>query len=74
MDINNKDWCDHESTNNFPSFTSFTVTEKDRVFIRVTAGSKIRQTLILVREIQAKEYEFIGSFFEDGTYKSEISA
>ena len=25
MDINNKDWCDHESTNNFPSFTSITV-------------------------------------------------
>jgi hypothetical protein len=49
MDINNKDWCENESDNSFPSFTTFEVLEKDRVFIRITTKSRIRQSLILVR-------------------------
>jgi hypothetical protein len=48
MDISNKDWCENDSDNSFPSFTTFEVNEKDRVFIRVTTQSKIRQSLILV--------------------------
>lgn len=47
--INNKDWIANQSENDYASFNSFIVEQKERVYLRVSAISKIRQTLILVK-------------------------
>ena len=73
MDTNNKDWMDNESEKGFPSFMGFTVTEEEPVFIRITASSKITQTIFLAREVQHKIYEYVDSFFKEMTYTAELS-
>ncbi len=52
-----------------PSFTRFEVNREENVFIRVTAPSKIKQTVILAKEIGGKQYEYISSQFLTSTAK-----
>lgn len=47
--MSNKDWLESYSESGYPSFSRFSVTEKDQVFIRVTTKQKIKQSLILCR-------------------------
>ena len=71
--MKNKEWIENTSDNHFPSFTHFEVPKQDHLFIRTTASSKIRQCLILVRELSPKVYEFVSSSFGESTRKAEMS-
>ena len=69
--MSNKDWLESYSESGYPSFSRFSVPEKDQVFIRVTTKQKIKQSLILCRITSENSYKYIGGVFNDNTQKLE---
>ncbi len=45
----NKDWIENNSESDIPEYIRFSLTERDRVFIRVIGPHRLRQSLILAR-------------------------
>jgi hypothetical protein len=69
----NKDWIALGSHTGMPSFSRFEVARNDNICIRLTAPSKIKQTLVLVREAENKQYTFVGSSFAQDSTTVELS-
>lgn len=57
----NKDWVDHISKTNVPSFSKFKLKTKDRVFMRVSTADKMRQSVILAKVIGKNSFKYVVS-------------